>query len=442
MRKAVFIGIAIFSSALQLGAQISSAEYAARRTNLAAKVGDGIVVVNGSPEPKEDYLSFFQNPNFYYLTGFREPDATLVMAVKNGKSANILFVRSKNPAREVWSGRTAGPTLASQLTGIPARNRNDLQKVIDSLSTIYKKVQTDDVERDIAELRGKKSEAELALLRKATDITIEAQRAAIRSVKPGMNEYQAQAIIEYTFRYNGSERPGFATIVGSGPNSTTLHYNVNNRVMQSGEVVVMDIGALYDGYSSDVTRTVPVNGKFSSEQRSIYEIVRRAQNAAVQAAKIGAFSTDMGNAATATIAEGLTQLGLIESQQATYDCGPDGKLQCPQVGLYYMHGLGHSIGLEVHDPGTSAVQPGAIVKGDVFTIEPGIYVRENLLEIIPKTPRNEQLKSKIRSAVERYKNIGVRIEDDYVMTENGPEWISRAPREIEEIEALMQATSK
>jgi len=260
----------------------------------------------------------------------------------------------------------------------------------------------------------------------------------MRAIEPGMYEFEIQSLIEYTFRRNGADRPSFSTIVGSGPNSTTLHYNADDRLMNAGEVVVMDIGASYRGYAADVTRTVPVNGTFTADQRAIYQIVRDAQAAAERQAKPGAKAELMSDSASAVLAAGLTRLGLIESPTATYDCGTaQQRQQCAQLDLYYMHGLGHGIGLEVHDPDQFYFK-GTLGTGSAFTIEPGIYVRENVLEILPKTPRNEALAEKLRPAVTKFRNIGVRIEDDYLITDQGLEWISRAPRELNEVEALMR----
>ncbi|HVF39033.1 MAG TPA: M24 family metallopeptidase, partial [Gemmatimonadaceae bacterium] len=293
----------------------------------------------------------------------------------------------------------------------------------------------------LSEIRRVKSAAELDLIRKAVDITVIAQREAMRFAEPGMNEFELQALIEYTFRRNGADRPSFSTIVGSGPNSTTLHYNADDRFMNAGEVAVMDIGASYRGYAADVTRTIPVSGKFTPDQRAIYQIVRNAQASAERQAKPGALGRYLTDSASATLAEGLAGLGLIESRSATYDCDAAASRQCSQLSLYYMHGLGHGIGLDVHDPGAA---PGGrigqlpLVEGTAFTIEPGIYVRANLIDIIPDTPKNRLLKAKIRTMVNRYANIGVRIEDDYIVTATSVDWISRAPREIAEIEAEMR----
>jgi Xaa-Pro aminopeptidase len=198
----------------------------------------------------------------------------------------------------------------------------------------------------------------------------------------------------------------------------------------------MDIGASYRGYAADVTRTVPANGTFSPIQRDIYSAVRAAQAAGEKAGVVGGNGRAMSDAANASLDRSLAALGLIEGPGATYDCDASGR-QCAQRSLYYMHSLGHGIGLDVHDPGASSSN-GTLVPGSAFTIEPGIYVRSNLLEILPNTPKNQEMIAKIRPAVQKYANIGVRIEDDYIVTPTGIEWISRAPREINEIEALMK----
>jgi len=455
-------------------AQGMQREYRARREALAARMGDGILVALGASEPVRDYESFSQTPDFFYLTGWREPDAALVMVRRGDSLATTLFVSPRDPAREVWSGVRAGPEAAAQLTGMAARPRAALDAMLDSLAGAGLPVHAlgvlsgraggprtaDDqffdalrathpglrvnteVGRQIAELRGRKSAAELALIRRAVELTVLAHREALGALEPGMNEFELQALIEYTFRRNGADRPSFATIVGSGPNATTLHYNADDRFIQAGDLVVMDIGASYRGYAADVTRTLPATGRFTAEQRAIYQLVRDAQAAAERQAKPGAPAQRMNDSATAVLAAGLARLGLIESASATYDCAParDGGAarQCPQLTLFYMHGLGHGIGLDVHDP-DQYYFTGTVAPGSVFTLEPGVYVRANLLDILPDTPRNRALAQRIGAAVRRYANIGVRIEDDYVVTETGAEWISRAPREIDEIERAMAA---
>ncbi|HVE79151.1 MAG TPA: Xaa-Pro aminopeptidase [Gemmatimonadaceae bacterium] len=458
-------------------AQIPAAEYAARRDSLAARMGDGVLLALGASEPAHDYEHFWQASPFLYLTGYREPDAALVMVKRNGRVTSTLFVQPKDPAAEVWTGMRTGVEAAPRVTGLAARRYDELRGVLDSLlagaprlyvvgdlaggegdidggggrltpdqQTVlalrqaHPRVQVSDAAPVVDRLRGRKSPAELALIRRAVDITVDAHREAMRALEPGMNEFELQALIEYTFRRQGADRPSFATIVGSGANSTTLHYNADDRFMNAGEVVVMDIGASALGYAADVTRTLPVSGTFSPAQREIYQLVRDAQAAAERQAKLGAPSRLMDDSSRAVLAAGLARLGLTEGPTATYDCDEGGQRQCPQLALYYMHSLGHGIGLDVHDP-EQFYLTGRIAPGSAFTIEPGIYVRRNLLEIIPDTPRNRAMKGKIRAAVERYRDIGVRIEDDYVATETGVEWISRAPREIDEIEAGMRATN-
>lgn len=454
--------LALCLAPMLLGAQIGKEEYAARRAALMnAITGDAIVVAIGAGEPEADYLRFFQDPGMRYLTGILEPDANLVIVRHRGATNEYLFVQPKDPAQEVWTGKRMGPTVATTMTGIAAVT-SPFPKFVDSLGRLgipFRVIGTEDNARRafgdafladypnakvefenpvLARLRGRKSRAELALIRKSVEITVAAQQAAMRAARPGMFEYELEAIIESGFRKAGAERPSFATIIGSGPNGTTLHYNVNDRQIQPGDVVVMDVGSSYMGYAADVTRTIPVNGTFSADQRAIYQIVRDAQAAAERNAKPGMRAQAMSDSASAIIAAGLARLGLIESATATYDVvAGDQVTRRPQVELYYMHGLGHGIGLEVHDP-EQFYFSGVIAEGSAFSIEPGIYVRENLLQILADTPRNRALIAKIRPAVERYRNIGVRIEDDYIVTDKGLEWISRAPREIAEIEALMR----
>ena len=448
---------------------ISQSEYAERRTNLIGRLQDGVVLALGSPEPEADYLSFFQNSSFDYLTGVHEPSAALVMVKKNGVVTATMFTEAKDPAREVWTGQRLGATGVMTQTGITGRASDALRPYLDSLLSgntplfvvgdysAKHEVQTPDdqmiaslrknnpalqvtnVVGILNQLRGKKTSTELALLRKSIEITVEAQRKAIaEAIRPGAYEYEAQSLIEYTFRKNGAERPSFSTIVGSGPNSTTLHYNADDRQMQSGETVVMDIGASYRGYAADVTRTVPVNGTYTPAMRDVYQVVRDAQAAAERQATLGAQAKLMSDSANVVLAAGLARLGLIESPTATYDCGNEKTpRECPQFRLYYMHGLGHGIGLEVHDPDQYYVT-GKIEPGSAFTIEPGIYVRSNTVDILPRTPRNAAIGAKIGASVRKYANVGVRIEDDYFVTDKGVEWVSRAPREMSEIEALMK----
>lgn len=465
VRRSVYVATALLLAASVSSAQISRAEYAQRRDSLAARAPNGVILAFGAPEPAHDYLAFFQDPNFLYLTGLREASAALVMVKQAGKTTSTLFVQPKDPAREVWTGSRLGVQNTSGELGLPGRSFDDLRRVLDSLlatglplrvvgnfggeesTTLTADAQfvgslrerrpsleVTDFTPEVLRLRGRKSAAELELIRRAVEITNLAHREAFQAAEPGMNEFELQALIEYMFRRNGADRPAFATIVGSGPNSTTLHYNANDRFINAGETIVMDIGASYRGYSADVTRTIPANGTFTPEQRAIYQIVRDAQSAAEKEAKVGGSLLAMSNASDAVLAAGMARLGLIESAAATYDC--EGGQQCPQYRMFYMHGLGHGIGLEVHDP--DQYYTGPIGVGSAFTLEPGIYVRANALDVLPDTPRNRAMIAKLRPALTKYQNIGVRIEDDYIVTEKGVEWLSRVPREIPEVEALMK----
>jgi Xaa-Pro aminopeptidase len=467
MRRLAFAFL-VLASAATLDAQVPLSEYAARRAAILNGLPSGVVLAIGSPSPDADYFNFFQASNFNYLTGFSEPEAAFVMVVRDGAVVGkpILFLPPKDPTREVWEGYRLGVDSAKAIYGFDARPSADLNRVVDSLFAAgapkalhvvgdyraSRAIQSRDdqivngiVSRNagvaaqsingrVNASRRVKSAAELDLLRKAIAITVDAHKEAGRAIEPGMNEFEIQGLIEYTFRRNGADRPGFGSIVGSGPNSTTLHYNANDRFIEANDVIVIDIGAAYRGYSADVTRTYPANGTFSPAQRDIYTAVRAAQAAAEAAAKVGGPAAALTQASDASLAASLARLGLIEAADATYECGA---ARCTQLSLFYMHGLGHPIGLDVHDQGASTGS-GNLVPGSAYTIEPGIYVRSNLLEIIPNTPANQGMIAKIRPAVQKYANIGVRIEDDYIVTANGIEWVSQAPRELNEVEALMR----
>ena len=290
-----------------------------------------------------------------------------------------------------------------------------------------------------------KSPAELALVRKAVEISAQGEVAAMKAVHPGVNESEIHALTDYTFRMAGASGPSFRAIIGSGPNSTSYHYRANDRVMQAGEIVVMDMGALYDGYAGDVTRTIPVNGTYSPEQAAIYTIVRSAQVAAEREAKPGAPVSAGEKAIRAIMATELAKLGLTEGPDATFDPPWADAARCERVPvvctqafLYMAHGPGHGIGLEVHDAGGYSYSPtGNFRLNEPFTIEPGVYISTALLDMLADTPKNRAFIAKVRPVVERYNHIGIRIEDDYLVTTDGVEWLSKAPREMKEIEKVM-----
>jgi Xaa-Pro aminopeptidase len=431
-------------------------------------VGDGVLLVLGAPEPVPDYLPWEQSRPFYYLTGFREPNAALVMVRRGTQVTGLMFVPPSDPSREVWNGARLGVAGVRTRYGMDGRDGSTLMRVLDSLLAEHGTLHVvgdfsgeatarsahtqiidairrkhpqrtiNDVTAAVNAMRGVKSEREFHRLRIATEISARGHLAAIRLATPGVAEFELQAAAEHVWRSEGADGPGYVSILGSGPNATVLHYNANSRVTESGDLVVMDMAAQYDGYSSDITRTIPVNGKFTPAQRDIYQIVLAAQMAAERQVRPGAQARRMMDSADVALATGLARIGLIESPNATYDCTAGARpRQCPQLSLYYMHGLGHGIGLEVHDP-EQYYETGTIGVGSAFTIEPGIYVRAHLASILPDTPRNRALKEKLAPALARYGGIGVRIEDDYLVTENGVERPSAlVPRDIDALERLL-----
>jgi Xaa-Pro aminopeptidase len=471
VRFAVVIA-AILATAPALSAQITEAEYAARRAALTTQLGDGVYLVLGGREPKENYENFWQAQNFRYLTGFLEPEASLIIVRKDGRDRAMMFVEPKDPAQEVWTGERLGVDGVRTKTGMEGRDASTLGAVLDSvlagggqlfavgdlsrgtpgadvpvstaprtvddqfldrLRARHPQVKVTNASGNVMALRGVKSPAEVALITMAAKVSAAAHKEVLSNIEPGMNEFEIQALAEFTFRRNGGDRPSYGSIVGSGPNSTTLHYNRDDRYMKAGEVLNMDMSTYYGGYSADITRTVPVSGKYTPEQRAVYEVVLNAQKAAERQIKLGGSFKPLNDSAVAVLKDGLAKLGLIEAPNATYDAG--GR-NVPQYTLYYMHGLGHPIGLDVHD--VDAYSRGAFVEGSAFTIEPGIYVRANTVDIIPATAANQAFRGKIAAAVAKYANVGVRVEDDYVVTKTGWDRISAdAPREMDEIEKEM-----
>jgi Xaa-Pro aminopeptidase len=462
-------------------APIAVAEYTERRAALAEAMDDGVLLVMGSPEPAADYLPYEQRAHFRYLTGIVEPDAALIIEKRQGQVEERLYVLRRDPTREMWEGRRLGADGAEALSGIPATVNRELlpeletrlarhgtlyilgrrppqpapgvthgpeAQLILNLLAMHPHLEVRNLEPRIMQLRAFKSPAEIDLLQRAIAITVLAHREAARAAAPGMNEFEIQALIEYTFRRHGADGPGYASIVGSGPNSTTLHYREADRFMRAGELLLLDVGASYRGYTADVTRTVPVDGTFTTEQRQIYQIVLDAQKAAEGLIRPGEPWSRLDAAAEDVMARGLAELGLIDAPDATYLCESArfGRV-CPQYRLWYMHGLGHGIGLAVHDPdpavwlgihGPPPPDAGRFVPGSIFTIEPGLYIRADALDHLPDTPENRAMAQRLRPALERYANIGVRIEDNYLVTEDGVVRLTAgAPREVGEIEALM-----
>lgn len=456
--------------------QISLSEYAGRRAELVRGIDSGVVIAFGEVEPVVLWPTFFQSPSFQYLTGLSESDAILVMVKRNGATTSSVFVPSRTRSEARWVGRrTAVAELQSKI-GIPGRPIIQFKPFIDSLTrtrlTFYivpdnraaDYVRQDSLTRGsrflsqlraahpwlvtipldstVNRMRAKKSPVEIALLRRATQISARAHREAMKALAPGCGENEIQAVLDGTFRRLGGDRPGYGSIVAGGRNATILHYMDDNDVLNSGDLLLIDAATSFDHYSSDITRTLPVSGKFSPAQRDIYQIVRDAQEAWVRAIRPGGSVRAADDAGRAVAERGLARLGLMDSVGATFDgppgqCPPNG---CPQVWLYAPHGYGgHGIGLDVHDPAQYYGRNGSFGIGDVFTVEPGIYIEPDDIADLPDTPKNRAFRAKIAPAVEKYKWIGVRIEDDYAITESGIEHLSiDAPREIDDVEALMR----
>ncbi len=380
---------------------IPLSEYALRRDALRESAGDQVVILMGeSSTPVR--LKFRQDSNFMYLTGVEAPGAVLVLLPENSPLGmqEVLFLREQSPISRIFEGEQPAPDERTQrMTGIQAvrsvRELNDFLPQVagahpqillnrlarnagleQTLREANSQVQLGSVERLLAGLRMKKSPAELRLIRAAIHATIEAHRAVARKIAPGVYEYEVEAVIQEAFRRHGSERDAFPSIVGSGPNSCILHYSANRRRMSAGELVVVDIGAEYSYYAADITRTYPVSGKFSPRQRELYLAVLNAQKAAERAAKPGITMRELDRIAREALRNSPLRAKDTDGKEYTLD-------------HFFTHGLGHALGMDVHDPETGQpLQPGA-----VFTIEPGVYIPTE--------------------------NIGIRIEDDYLMTERG-----------------------
>ncbi len=443
------------------------AELARRRKAVAAKMDDNSVLVLFSAEPKiytgdVDYV-FRQENDLYYLTNLKQAHATLVIAKTGGKIAEVIYLPKRDPQRETWNGamysdedatRVSGIThildadkLDGFLQGLKTKRDASITKVyllqpegeIDTDGKREFRVETEfaaalqgqtvvNAQPIFAELRQIKSPYELKLLQHAIDITTEAHMRSWAAAPFAAMEYEVQAEVEYTFRRRNADYWGYPSIVGCGPNATTLHYEESQSPVTKGQLLLMDVGAEYEHYTADVTRTFPVNGKFSKEQAEIYQIVYDAQEAAAKAAKPGANMDDLSRAAETVLTDGLFKLGLITDKRSG------------QMRVWYMHGLGHWLGMNVHDVGEYFVP---LKPGMVFTNEPGIYIRADALEYLPKTPEWSEFKKKVGPAFEKYKNIGVRIEDDMVITDTGVEWMTKnLPRSIADIEAFMAANPK
>jgi Xaa-Pro aminopeptidase len=463
-----------------LSAQIPAAEFAARRDSLAARIDSGVVVAFGGRTLVQDFGTFFQLPAFHYLTNFDEPDAAYVMIARHKRGEGMLFVSPINARTAFYYGRRADSSVTLQRYGIRGRPFSSLAAVLDSLAgaglPFYSMGDFEDADFARADtltrgqlfmrafaakhagvivrnampvvdqLRARKSPGELALLRKAAELSFEGHRAAMLTANPS-HEYELRAALEYTFAKLGAERVAYGSIVGSGVNGTQLHYMKDTDPVKPGDLVVMDAAGEYHGYAADITRTIPVSGVYTREQRQIYQLVRDAQDVAERNSKPGMSPRVAQDSSVAVRAAGLAKLGLIESTEASFDppwpvdCNAQ-PAQCKQSNLWMIHGISHGLGLAVHDLVQSSYGDGTYKVGDAFTIEPGIYISTHALDVLPDTPKNRAFIANVRAAVLKYENTGVRVEDDYVITDKGLERISKAPREINEIEALMKRSAR
>jgi Xaa-Pro aminopeptidase len=415
---------------------------------IAARGEHAVLVVSSAPvyiRNNDVEHAYRQDSDFFYLTGFDEPESVLVMVARERKM--VLFVRPRDPERETWDGLRAGIEGAkSQYGAVEAFDIADFDKEIGKLlqnqhRLYYRlgKERSFDVRMlraiDRARARGRspaffpteivepatilhemrllKNEGDLAPMRRAAAITTEGHVRAMGAARPGMNEGEIEAILLETFRRGGAKRVAYECIVGSGPNATILHYRENNRVMQDGELLLIDAGSEYDFYASDVTRTFPVNGKFSREQQAIYELVLEAQLGSIAATRAGATVDDVHKVSVDIIARGLVKLGLLSGE-------PEKVIEEESYKAFYMHRTSHWLGMDVHDVGSYHVdgKPRRLAPGHVITVEPGIYIAKDFDKVPPE-----------------WRGIGVRIEDDILVTEGAPTNLTEAvPKTVPDVE--------
>lgn len=473
-------------------------ELGQRRARVAQAIGGNSVMVLFSAEPRvyanDVYYEYRQENNLYYLTHLKQQGATLVLMPGNTQTPEILFLPRRIPQAEVWNGKMYAPAEAAARSGVkeiwdarefkpfvealkakrpyrPAAENIFLSNVKADAASAMAHANLMGFERLLAaqeanqaklylldtgrenreyrqerlfaqqfsekdsvfkvesahelfgEMRLIKSPSELKRLQQAIDITGEAFGRSMAVVHRVKWEYEVEAEVEYTFKRRNADFWGYPSIVGCGPNATTLHYETSQGEILPNSLLLMDIGAEYDHYTADVTRTFPVNGKFSNEQIEIYQIVFDAQEAVGEMAKPGVHFSALSQKAREVVANGLLKLGLITEPS--------------QSNIWFMHGLGHWLGMNVHDVGVY----GKLAPGMVFTNEPGIYIREDALDYKPSVMSEaawEKFKKDVRPAFEKYKNIGVRIEDDLLVTPNGVEWMTRnIPRRIADVEATI-----
>lgn len=390
-----------------------------------------------------------QDSDFLYLTGFEEPESIAIIA-PGREQKYTLFVRPRDPEREIWDGKRAGVEGAKSEFGAEeafpiAEFDEKLHEILDGANLLYYRLGVnadldDKIIKQIArmralnrkpihpprtivdpativhEMRVLKSDEEIELMQRAADIAAEAHVEAMKSVRAGMNEFEVEAMLEHYFRRNGASGPAYTSIIGAGANATVLHYISNNGELRDGELLLIDAGAEYKGYASDITRTFPINGRFTKAQREIYDLVLEAQMACIELVRPGTTHDELKSHSIEVLTEGMVRLGLLKGD-------PKELIKEKKHEQFYMHGLGHMLGIDVHDVGVYYYdkESRALEPGVVMTVEPGLYISPDTKDI-----------------PEQYLGIGVRIEDDVLCTTNGPRVLtSKVPKNADEIEALM-----
>jgi Xaa-Pro aminopeptidase len=415
---------------------------------------DSVAIIpsaNEATRSNDTHYRFRQDSDLLYLTGFEEPESIAVLTNIKDRPEYTFFVRPRDPEREIWDGRRAGVEGAVNSFGaveaFPIAELNKkLPDLLSGARSLYYRLASSNPELDdivlkqisqlragsrrgvaapesiidptgiIHELRLIKSQEEIRIMQQAADIAAAAHVEAMRAVRPGMMEYELEALIEFNFRKSGASAPAYSSIVGGGANATVLHYVNNDDTLRDGDLVLVDAGAEYKGYASDITRTFPVNGRFSEAQREIYELVLDTQVSCVNMAQPGATMEELKSHSIQMLTEGMVRLGLLKGETEEL-------IKLEKYKQFYMHGLGHYLGMDVHDVGRYQIdgKPRKLEPGMVITVEPGVYIAPGTKDI-PK----------------KYLGIGVRIEDDVLITEGGRNVLSsKVPKTIDEIESLM-----
>ena len=433
------------------------AEYRQRREQLMAKIGNGTAIFRSAPMAvmhNDVEYTYRQDSDFFYLTGFNEAQAVAVLAPHHQEHRFVLFVQPKDREKEVWTGYVCGVDAAKEIYGadeaypiseldekLPqylekadriyyhlGRDRNFNDKIIShyqKLLRTYPKrgtgpIAIEDTSTILHSMRLIKSESELVQMRQAAAIATEAHNRAMQFTEPGRFEYEVQAEIEHIFRLRGAMGPAYPSIVASGVNACVLHYIENTRQMQDGDLLLIDAGCAYGYYNSDITRTFPVSGKFTPEQKILYEIVLEAQKQAIAQVQPGNTFKSVHDTAVRVITEGLVELGILQGEV-------DKIIEEEKYKPYYMHRTSHWLGLDVHDVGVyqhGEDKPQILQPGQVLTVEPGLY-------IVPDTKLAED-----QPATDpRWVGIGIRIEDDVLVTPTGHEVLTAGvPKEVAEVE--------